>query len=416
VLPLDIYSYQSVLYVLERVSNVCMIFGVLFIVFQFFIATPDDTISKWLSKISNYIMNERLLILFKKGVEWFIGIRQLLTKIILRMLSRLSLLYLIAYPIIFSIGCYIIFRNIVYVFASFLLAILFPLFAKKRAEWLPKLFHFLGRSINTLTIILFIYFWIKIIFDLNIRFSWLLVLLMLPLLTYVLLPLVQTFRVILIDPILMIWILFKGSMPDDNRILINVVLLSFYIPLSIFVTFLALYIGWTGTPNAYLPKTFQMIASNLVFDCLTILTTFFLVEKLMRGLLFLRTIVVILLDTFLSAIYACLSLYCGLYNTDYALNFEQSLNVLLAIHPDGTKYFFGPYFWVMHTAFIPTSLFLFLILTILFAKSTYSFFNFSFSWLASWKRPFYYVTSFFVLFGFFSGYVFPWCINKLLGL
>jgi hypothetical protein len=59
---------------------------------------------------------------------------------------------------------------------------------------------------------------------------------------------------------------------------------------------------------------------------------------------------------------ACGSLYFGLVITDKALNLSQILHILIGRSIDNTHYELSPYFWTMHTTFIPTLLYLSLIL------------------------------------------------------
>ena len=62
-----------------------------------------------------------------------------------------------------------------------------------------------------------------------------------------------------------------------------------------------------------------------------------------------------------AALLACLSLYLGLLGSDNALSIKETLNVLIARAPAGTTYELGPYFWAMHTTFIPTIMYLIVI-------------------------------------------------------
>ena len=51
------------------------------------------------------------------------------------------------------------------------------------------------------------------------------------------------------------------------------------IALSFVLTFSAFFIGHKALPNAWIPQTLQMLISNVIFDGLTILTTFWLMSQ-----------------------------------------------------------------------------------------------------------------------------------------
>jgi len=76
---------------------------------------------------------------------------------------------------------------------------------------------------------------------------------------------------------------------------------------------------------------------------------------------FLRIPLAILLDLTLAALFAFLSLYTGLIFSDAPLTLQEVFNALLARSADGSRFEIGLFFWVMHTTFIPTFIYLFLI-------------------------------------------------------
>lgn len=135
------------------------------------------------------------------------------------------------------------------------------------------------------------------------------------------------------------------------------------------ITFLALLIGHITDPSAYVPRTFQMIISNIIFDGLTMVVMYgLLVRAIAKEGLF-RLPGAIFFAIIAAAILACGSLYFGLVFTAETLNISEMLHILVAKSPDGSRFELSPYFWVMHTTFLPTLLYLLFILLCWIAKA-----------------------------------------------
>jgi len=128
------------------------------------------------------------------------------------------------------------------------------------------------------------------------------------------------------------------------------------------ITFISLLIGHLTDPIAWLPQTLQMFISNIFFDGLTIAFTFFILGWAVTASPIIRIPLAIFYDIIFSALFAICSLYFGLLLTDKQLSVGQIFNILIAISADGNSIEVGPYFWVMHTTFIPTFIYLFTIL------------------------------------------------------
>jgi len=130
---------------------------------------------------------------------------------------------------------------------------------------------------------------------------------------------------------------------------------------SFSITLLALLSGHVVHPDVWVPQTAQMLISNVVCDGFTLVATFWIlgwaVSK--RGLL--RIPKAILLDILVAGLLACCSLYFGLVFTKHGLSVWEVLRVLIGKSPERSGLEFGPYFWAMHTTFIPTVLYLLLI-------------------------------------------------------
>jgi len=164
--------------------------------------------------------------------------------------------------------------------------------------------------------------------------------------------------VILVDP----WL------SADSNIKKRLMLFMLGVTVGITVTFMALLIGHVADPVAYVPQTFQMLASNVLFDGLTMVVTFTILSwAVERGWLFSIPLAVFL-DLVAAALLACCSLYFALVGTEHALSVRELLWVLVAHSPDGSRVELSPYFWTMHTTFLPTFAYLALILVTWFAK------------------------------------------------
>jgi len=69
--------------------------------------------------------------------------------------------------------------------------------------------------------------------------------------------------------------------------------------------------------------------------------------------------IAIILDVVLAGVLACLALWIGLLLTPgQSIDALGALRVLIGMTPDGSDWSFGPYFWVMHTTFLPTLFYL----------------------------------------------------------
>jgi hypothetical protein len=148
----------------------------------------------------------------------------------------------------------------------------------------------------------------------------------------------------------------------------NLILFGFGVVIGFTVTFVALMIGHAADPSAYVPQTFQMLTSNVLFDGLTMVVTFAILSWAVgRGWLFSIPLAVFL-DLVAAVVLACCSLYFALVNTEHALSVRELLWVLVAHSPDGSRVELSPYFWTMHTTFLPTFAYLALILVTWFAK------------------------------------------------
>ncbi len=138
---------------------------------------------------------------------------------------------------------------------------------------------------------------------------------------------------------------------------------------SFFVTLCAFLIGDQIAPDDWIPQTLQMLLCNVAFDGFTMLATFAILARAVGDKRKYPIPMAILIDVAVAALFACSSLWLGLIGTDHALSMSQVLGVLFARSAENTTvYAFGPYFWAMHTTFLPTLGYMALILLFWVAK------------------------------------------------
>ena len=96
---------------------------------------------------------------------------------------------------------------------------------------------------------------------------------------------------------------------------------------SFVITLLAFLVGNLISPEAHVPRTWQMLISNVLLDGVTLLATFALITWAVREKAWWRIPSAIVLDFLVACLLACASLYIGLVFTEDELtlsaNFEH---------------------------------------------------------------------------------------------
>ena len=150
--------------------------------------------------------------------------------------------------------------------------------------------------------------------------------------------------------------------------MILIYIFGFSTTFSFVLTLLAMSIGHYVNPTAWIPQTLQMLLSNVIFDGLTMAATYYILKKaLERGRLS-SIIIAVVIDFIIAAFLAICSLFYGLVFTYKYLDPYEIFNILIFKSADGSCYEFGPYFWTMHTTFIPTLIYLGIILVACIGK------------------------------------------------
>ncbi|WP_323762451.1 hypothetical protein [Maricaulis sp.] len=208
--------------------------------------------------------------------------------------------------------------------------------------------------------------------------------------------------IVLMIPILLFMFLFLQTLIPTTQILssnelsdqdetadplnqTSVFLFLLGICLSLALTFSALALGSFLEPMAPLPQMLQLVVCNAIFDGLTLMLTIRVLQFATRGafrrgssdiVASLKVLVAIVVDIGIAAGLAFLSLYIGLFGSEFQVSAVEALRVLVGQAPNGEGLEFGPYFWVMHTAFIPTAMYLLgLVLLILMKLIATVFYN-----------------------------------------
>jgi len=135
--------------------------------------------------------------------------------------------------------------------------------------------------------------------------------------------------------------------------------------ISLSLTLAALFLGNLAEPASGIHQTGRLLLSNAIFDGLTVVTTLVILEKA-AGVHKLWSIpLAVLFDICFAAGFAIASLWFGANR----LNLYQIAWLLIAHSTDGSRWSIGPYFWSMHTTFLPTFLYLGLVLVCWIGKS-----------------------------------------------
>lgn len=128
---------------------------------------------------------------------------------------------------------------------------------------------------------------------------------------------------------------------------------------SFVVTFGAMTVGHWLEPTASVPQTRRMLFANLAFDGLTVWVTLRLLRWALKRSSFWRLPVALVADLISSAAFACFVLVLGI-SAPYQLTLWQVGHVLVGKSPTSNAVELGPLFWVMHTTFLPTLIYVLL--------------------------------------------------------
>tara|TARA_R110000868_G_scaffold298100_1_gene558353 strand:- start:2009 stop:3436 length:1428 start_codon:yes stop_codon:yes gene_type:complete len=137
--------------------------------------------------------------------------------------------------------------------------------------------------------------------------------------------------------------------------------------LSTILTVAGLSLGRHFDPESQLSLTPQILMVNTIFDALTIGVTLGLMQWVSYGSFAgswsVRLVLAAPFDLVVAAVFSVLSLYLSLAGTDNAVGLSEAVDLLIP-DVDGQNIFgLGPEFWIMHTTFIPTCIYLLVLAT-----------------------------------------------------
>jgi hypothetical protein len=167
---------------------------------------------------------------------------------------------------------------------------------------------------------------------------------------------------------------------------------------SLGFTLLLLYIGTLLSTLAPLPNRVQAMTANVIFDGLTIMVTFWILERSSRIHTLLRLPLVIVTVGGISFLFALCSLWFATLGSGWELtilfgreisfanvieklryqpwvvllsesfSISEMTNIIIGKNPFGTYWEFGPLFWSTNSVFLPLALYLIAVTTSWLAK------------------------------------------------
>jgi hypothetical protein len=148
------------------------------------------------------------------------------------------------------------------------------------------------------------------------------------------------------------WIFFQQQ-KVRTRVLMtasaDAVLFAMTIATSFWITALALFIGHQLDPMSPIPATQRLFWTNAVCDGLTVVISLRILVRVVVP----RSTLTVLSGAFLVSMvglfFACASVWLGVRE----LSMPSVARILIGRSVEGEQWHFGPYFWAMHTVFIP---------------------------------------------------------------
>lgn len=312
----------------------------------------SQNIQGWFRKKWEAVNTSRWFELPENTTRWLLNSRTRIIKVLQDAVSdRVLNGLLISIPVLFFLAClaywgtYAALSSLIF---SFPLALL-PVKALDKFT-ANRLLQYYLLVVLTVSSLLTAFLSLQVILNQNLYYAALIMILIIPFFWFAIF-----FPLIVIDEF------FDRSTPvsknEDSIALFNI-----GVACGFSVTLVAMSVGHLVEPSANVPQTLQMLISNVMFDGLTMAVTFAILSWAVSKKGLWRLPIAILLDIIVAAAFAGGSLYFGLIFTDKALTIQDVLFILIARSTDNSHFEFAPYFWIMHTTFIPTVLYLSLIL------------------------------------------------------
>lgn len=151
-----------------------------------------------------------------------------------------------------------------------------------------------------------------------------------------------------------------------SRVETAVVLFGFSGAISFTITLSALFLGHLLEPSAFLPQNIRMLLSNAICDGATVVASLSTLERAVGPKKRLSIPAAIFLNLLLALTFACASLWLGVKD----VTLVNVVRVLIGHSIDGGHWEFGPYFWAMHTVFLPLLIYCLIVMLCWAAKAT----------------------------------------------
>jgi hypothetical protein len=127
---------------------------------------------------------------------------------------------------------------------------------------------------------------------------------------------------------------------------------------SLCITALMLLVGNEFAPSVSVPQTMRLLLCNTICDAVTVVVSLQILEAAISHQGRLRLVRAVSLCIVLGALLAGASVWIGVGS----LSILETARIFIARSMDGTHWELGPYFWVMHSTFLPLLFFIALLL------------------------------------------------------
>lgn len=169
------------------------------------------------------------------------------------------------------------------------------------------------------------------------------------------------------------------------------------ITFSITASVLAIFIGFISSAGVNYVFTIQLIVSNFIFDYFTILVSLKIIKTILIQKSIFIAILLISLDIIIAGIFACLSLYFGLFMSIDQFSTSEIFRILVFDSSIINKVGYYKYYAaLMHTSFIPTLIYFLIIMSMFLGKIILKYSKFFLVPKNKLKRPYSLTRAFFL--------------------
>ena len=148
------------------------------------------------------------------------------------------------------------------------------------------------------------------------------------------------------------WFKWKETSDEVDRMLVTG---GLALGVSFSLTMAALMFGTMVSPSEVLPRGAHLFLSNVIFDALTFAATVVILRRAQGSSRAFAILAAVLMGLLVAALFACASLWLGVLGSNHALSVVGVACTLLGRDPSCRSVQLGPFFWAMHTSFLPTA-------------------------------------------------------------